>query len=297
MKNSKYLFGLVIIIMMMGCAKTPIYKSTWQQPSSSENGNGEDWIEGMYYDSESGIMYGLTNNQENLYVKMKFTNNILQQKVVRTGLTFWIDTLGKKNKQLGLTFPVKSSAKIPAPDGRMARNQNSMRNPQRQIDTTIFNSKYREGMQTIQLVNYFGEGRVDLLYNKNEEGINAILRMDEENMLYYEAEISLQKIFPNPSIFLKDSTQYFSFGIETGKIEMPSNGNGSGRPQMNLSGGGRGSGGGGGQQGGGPKSGGGKQQMDPDKMAIMQAMSVESKVWVKKACLINVINDKVNRGN
>ena len=59
MKNSIILFGLVIMMIMMGCARTPVYKSTWEQPPSFENGFNEDWVIGMNYDSESGIMHWL----------------------------------------------------------------------------------------------------------------------------------------------------------------------------------------------------------------------------------------------
>lgn len=293
MINLKILFGLVIMMILTGCAKTPVYKSTWQQPTIDENGTSEDWLKGMQYNSESGIMYGLSNDQKNLYVKMKFANHILQQKVMKTGLTFWIDTTGEKNKQLGLVFPIKSSShRLPGTQKSRTGNYNPEEITRKQIDTAMFNAKFRDGMQSMQLVNYFGEGRVDLIDNKNTEGINAILRLDRESELYYKAEISLQKIFSNPENFLNDTTQYFSFGIETGKMEMPSNGNGGGRPQMGAGGGrgpqGNGGPGGGGQRGGAPRSSDGNSQMDPDKMAIMKAMSVESKVWVKKARLNSV---------
>lgn len=285
LKNSKLLLGLVSMMMMTGCAKMPVYKSTWLQLTSPEKENNKNWYEGMCYDSESGIIYGLSNNQENLYIKMKFANSILQQKVMRTGLTVWIDTLGRKNKQLGLTFPVRSSSNnLQDANNRKPREDEVIRNTQIQIDTALFNSKYRAGMQTMELINYNGDGRVDFLDNKNEEGITATLRMDEEKMMYYEAEISLKKIFPNPKIFLNDTTQYFSFGIETGKIEMPSMGGGGGRPQM--SGGGRPQMGGGGMRGGASPR--GDSGMDSDKMAIMKAMGVESKIWVKKASLANI---------
>lgn len=294
MQNSKIIFGLVIMMIMMGCARKPVYKSTWRQPTNDEKGISEDCLEGMRYDSESGIMYSLSNDQENLYVKIKFANNILQQKVVKTGLTFWIDTTGKKKKQLGLVFPIESSSN-PLPRAQKSRmgNYNSGEIAKRQIDTAMFNAKFRDGTQSMQLLNYFGEGRADMMDNKNKEGINAILSIDAENILWYEAELSLQKIFPDPEKFLNDSTQYFSFGIETGKLEMPTNGNEAGKPQMNLSGG-RGSGGvgqRGGGQGRGARQSGANPQMDSDKMAMMRAMSVESKVWVKKARLNNHVNN------
>lgn len=281
-------------VILFGCARVSVYKSAWEQPSSLENESKRDFANDMNYDTESGIMYSLANDSENLFVKMKFSNDVLSTKVIITGLTFWIDTLGKKNKQLGLVFPIKSSKN--KTQGRNDRPRPDQQGDiQRRIDTNAFNSRYREGMQTMKLLNYFGEGRVDLVDNQNNEGISALLSMDEENMLYYEAVISLNRIFPSPDKYLNDTTQYFSFGIETGKLEMPSMGNG-GRPQMNLSGGGRGSGGAGGQRGGGQgrnaqHSSGSSQQMDPDKIAMMQAMSVESKVWVKKARLDNQVNN------
>ena len=101
--------GMWLVLMLFwGCAKTPVYKSTWQQPSFQLDGNDEDWVGQMYYDSESGLMYGISNNQDKMIVKLKIVDQVIQRKIMVTGLTFWIDTLGKKKKQLGLTFPVKA---------------------------------------------------------------------------------------------------------------------------------------------------------------------------------------------
>lgn len=290
MKYLTVVMGLILLIIMWGCARVPVYKSTWQQSLFEMNENDMDWVSKMTYNSESGIMYGLSNDQENLYVKVKFENFILQQKVMKTGLTFWIDTSGKKKKQLGLIFPVKSPYKNMQALYKSRMSGNGQNRQQQILDTALFNSKYRRGRESMNLVNYFGAGRNDMVDNKNKEGINATLWMDSENMLYYEAEISLQKIFPNPQKFLIDSTNYFSFGIETGKMEIPLRDNGGDRLQMgSRGGGGRGSGGKRGMHGSGgsQSSGNGSSNINPNQVAIMQALSVVSKVWIKKASLSN----------
>jgi len=279
MKKLTFVMWLVLMLMW-GCAKTPVYKSTWQQPSFKLDGEDQDWEGKMYYDSESDFIFGLANDQEKLFVKLKISNQLIQQKILVTGLTFWIDTVGKRKKQLGLTFPMKSNPKGMVGGGsRRNRNLNVGQGSQKHMDIVNFNMKYKTGMESMLLINYFGDERIDFTNNKNVEGINAILRYDKDLMLYYEAEIPLSKIFPNPQKFLNDTTETFSFGFETGKLEMPAMGSQAKGGRGGIKGGEMSPIGRGGQRGGGG------QQMGSEQMAEVQAMAEPNIVWIKKARL------------
>ena len=128
------------------------------------------------------------------------------------------------------------------------------------------------------LINYFGKERNDFINNKNAEGINAILRYDKDHLLYYEAEIPLTRIFPNYQEFLDDTTKTFSFGFESGKMEMPAMDVHGASGRGGMKGVGMSPRGRGGQRGGG-------QKMDSEQMENIQTMAEPSIVWIKKARL------------
>jgi len=276
---------IMLLILNWGCAKTPVYKSTWQQPRLPQDGTNDDLK--MHYDHEAGMMYGMSNDSENLYVYLKVPNELVQKKIMLTGLTLWIDTVAKKEKQLGLMFPVKSkSGAGPGIRPPAGRSGNPGENNPPKEDNKKFNARFASGIEGMLVLNYNGKGSTGFLNNKNSEGINATIRYDNNDALCYEAEIALNRIFSDPGQFLNDTTCYFSFGFETGKIEMAMNGNSGGRPGMRSEGGMRPGGGMGGQRGAG-KGG----AMNNERREQMNAMTVESKLWMKKVRLSNKLSE------
>ena len=55
-------------------------------------------IEYRYYDSKSDIRYHITNDKENLYIKLNTIEPASIMKIFKTGLTVYFYTKGQKNK-------------------------------------------------------------------------------------------------------------------------------------------------------------------------------------------------------
>jgi hypothetical protein len=90
-------------------------------------------------------------------------------------------------------------------------------------------------------------------------------------------------IFANPTEFLNEQQNYFSFGFETGSVDFESmNPQGSSQAQGQM--GGRG--GGGGDKGRNGMGNGQNPNANPERMQMMQAMRVPSKFKVKKASFV-----------
>lgn len=272
-------FGLVSIVLFMGCARVPVYNSSWQQAPSVIDGKTDDWNVNMMFDEKSGFIYGLSNDNENLFVHLKISDQAMQRKIMMTGLTFWFSQSGKKKDKVGVAFPVKS---IPRrSQARGTRSQSGGEEKRPAIDIEKINRKFESGMEPMHLLGFFGEGSHETANNLNDLGLNGMIRFDRQQYMIYELALPLRKILDDPKAYLQDSTMVFAFGIETGSLEMPSMGSG-GPP----SGGGMGRGGmEGGMSSGGGRSTGGGRQMDPEMMQQMQGMSESTSLWVKKAAL------------
>ena len=279
MKLLTIYIATTILLFSVGCAKKPIYKSEWQSPQLKVGEFADQWHAPLQYNSKAQMLYGISNDNQNLYVALQITDKTVQRKILLTGLTFWLDTTGKGKEQLGLTFPVQKSSQM-----NRGKNKGQQKNNQKKSKTEIqkFNEKYLNGMSELIIVGFDGETESRLGGNKNANGINAILRLDSMQVLYYEVQIPLQLIFDHPDTFLNDSTNYFSYAFETGHIEMP----------LQASGGmkGKGGGQGGGQKGGGGRGGGQPSGANSEMRQEMQQMSQPSKFQVKKASLSNTFN-------
>ncbi len=272
------LFGLISIILLWGCAGVVVYRSSWQQPSFLQDQENERWSKNMVLDVKSGMVYGIFNDADTLYVRMKIADQMVQRKILKAGLTFWIDPEGKRNKDLGIVFPVGHNGLGSA--RRTDRNTSEEGDPRiASINHHAINRKFESGMEPMHLIGFFGKGSKETANNINKLGVNGMLRIDEHLLMLYELQIPLDKIFTAPEEYLADSTMVFAFGFETGTIDFSSN-RGRG-PESGMK-----SGGGGRRPGGGPGGGRGtNSQPDQKRIEERQTLSEPGKFWVRKTAL------------
>jgi hypothetical protein len=273
------LMGFGLVVLFSNFSKKQPYKSSRQNTTVKIDELTIIWDGEFNYDLKSTMYYGLSNDDHYLYVGMKTSDQILKQKIMMAGLSFWIDTNARGKEQLGLMFPLQQK---PDPAKMRNRNQNSQNGKKDRekspAEIKQFNDRYLNNLELIDYIGFGGETQLTTSGNLNENGITAILHIDSTEFLFYFACIPLEMIFNNPEAFLTDPGNQFSFSFKTNELERPSNGMGGGGPPMV---GGGPSGGGGRSQGGGPPNGGGARP-DADQM---QAMSQRTVFTVKKAML------------
>ena len=270
MKNIKYILTLSVLILLFSCTKTPVYTSNLQKTSFQFNGSDETWLGQFYYDSEAKMLYGISNDQENIYVKLKVVDQLTQIKIIRRGLTFWMDTIGKSKEQMAIRCPLPRDAselqKMKGKDG--SSKDKSKKN------FTLLHDAFSNGRAQMKIKGFNGYQKEIVLNNKNENGINVMMKINDHEELIWEAIIPLKMAFTNPSDFGNGGNKLFSFGFESGAFDAPpGNTPGSGGMKPGK--------GGGGGHGGGQRGGNMNQQVRPD----MQAMMTPSKVKIKKVNL------------
>lgn len=286
MNYAKIFLVISSLLFLSGCSNKSIYKSTYQDTTLKVGEENSSLLANMHYDPKSEILYGISNDNQNLYASLKIIDEIMKKKILHTGLTFWIDTTGKAKEQLGLTFPIQMN---PRQNDFAKNNRMSSKQELDKKNIQVFNNNFVNGNSEIEIVGYYGDPEPRLVGNKSNDGINAILKMDSLQTLYYEVAIPLDMIFMNPDEWLNNPDKYFSFIFETGQMEMPPMRSGGGGP----GGGGPGGGGSGGSGPGGGGSGGsgpGGANSGQDNMAEMQEMTQVSRIQVKKASLSNNSN-------
>src|ERR1700733_7704901 len=79
----------------------------WQPQPITIDGNNKDWPSPYpEYDDKAQLGYAVSNDKNNLYITVETGDPATQLKIMRNGLTVWIDKTGEKNEQTAINFPI-----------------------------------------------------------------------------------------------------------------------------------------------------------------------------------------------
>ncbi len=274
MKKGIIAVAVLLVLASFSSPKKEAVKCQAQAKTLKIDGKADDWNANLTFDQKTGFYYAFSNDNRDLYVRLKMTNKMVQRKALATGLTLWIDPAGKGKSTLGIEYP---KGRIHENRGNYQRSQNrSQGQTQRKSFSSQnnsewiqkFNRRYLSGVEEGELKGFDKAGLKESFLGKN--GIEVMLQLDAKGELIYEAKIPLNMIFVHPDEYLKSSPNAFSLAFETGYIE------------IDMSRMGRGG------MGGGGRMGGGGQQPSGNRMAAMQFMTSSSKIKWKNVVLNSV---------
>lgn len=182
---------LVTWIFLAACGSSKSSQQTdlvqpirWQKDSLAINGDDADWIKPyLMLDEKLGLSYAVTNDTENLYILATTNNNATIQRILRGGLTVYINTHGVRDEAgtAGISFPTGNRVQK---DGRMLNDR-----PELQQNNHV-------ALSSVEDYSLFGfhetktPGNFD--YGKNNpDGIVLGIGLNPANELVYEAMIPL----------------------------------------------------------------------------------------------------------
>ncbi len=257
------------------------------------DGNINDWGDSLrYYNPDKKLNYTLANDNQNLYLAIRFNDRTEQERIMRAGLTWSVNPKGKKKDAYSLTFPVAEQNNgqmpvLPKPDEGSTSSEDHERmnrDEMRKARLTQLRSMKVTGFKDIDY---------DIITTTNSYGFKAALNFDEEGNLIYEAAIPL-KFFDADDVAKNE----WAFNIKVNGISRPSGGSGAERDFGGMGGGGGRMGGGmgrGGMGGGMGMAGGGRGGMgrggmrggnsggDFDRSALTKSEDFWEKFYLSKA--------------
>lgn len=251
---------LIFTCLFFSCSRALYNSSSWQSKPVTVDGQITEWPNPLrFYDQATGINYSLSNDHHNLYFCCSISNEFLQTKILRSGLEFRIDTLGKKSFGVGIKYPIgNSSGKNPGTENNP--NVRSDANG-RSAGRSGFKLKLLSEAREMELFGFKSQlGKIISLTPPNNTGISAAINFDQRGVMNYEAVIPFSTFYKN-ELTPSDSDKLFNYQI---KINPDANSNGGGNRGSGTGGGGMhrggmrggGMGGGGGMRGGGMRGGG-----------------------------------------
>lgn len=216
------LFQLFLLVFI-SCAKGPIYQSAYQNKEFKLNELNQDWSGGTLTDSEQGMVYGISNDENYLYVKLKVVDERNQRKILMNGLVLWFDIEGKAKKKLGYAFPLSNEkAKLEINAVTSGGKDLELREKLEllQMETEKVNKRFLKGDEAINVISEDGKVVETFPSHQSKEGVNMMIYIDTYHILYYEARIPLNKIFGLDYSFAIAKKSAFSYGFELGEAQL-----------------------------------------------------------------------------
>src|SRR5580658_156365 len=79
----------------------------WQVVPIDVDGSNKDWPSPYpEYDDKAMLGYAVSNDKDNLYITVETGDPATQLKILREGLTVWIDKKGEKEEVTGINYPI-----------------------------------------------------------------------------------------------------------------------------------------------------------------------------------------------
>jgi hypothetical protein len=98
--------GIFAASLMILACNEPLLQSNWRQAAVEGAASDSLWNRSLMFLDEPNMGIGLQNDADNLYIFLKAINRAAQIKIMRNGLTVWLDAVGKKNKTFGIHYPI-----------------------------------------------------------------------------------------------------------------------------------------------------------------------------------------------
>jgi len=104
--SSKALLLLALAgpFLLAGCGPQEV-QTNWSAEPVKVDGEMTEWPSGStVYFEDSGVQLGLSNDNQNLYILFRFSNQAWARAIRMGGVTLWLDNSGKKKKDFGIRY-------------------------------------------------------------------------------------------------------------------------------------------------------------------------------------------------
>jgi hypothetical protein len=233
---------ILTIVIPVSCSSSKHSKvkrlpGKWQAQPIRVDGSNKDWPSPYpEYDDKAMLGYAVSNDKENLYITVETGDPATQLKIIREGLTVWIDKTANKEEITAINFPIpqpasresKGEGERPA-GGHIQQGQAGGSSPDRQrIQLEERVSKALQGANEYSLQGFKNCNLQYPIMEKDSCGIVVRMALDADNELVWEAVIPFKTFYYKSQVTRADKGKPISICFETTGIKRPAGqGNGS----------------------------------------------------------------------
>jgi len=194
--RSFYLLPIAVSVILLSCSSskntsTATKAEPWQETPIAIDGQNLDWPNPYpSYDDKSKISYATSNDGENLYISMQTGDEATAMKILRAGMTLYIDPSGGRNQSVSVQYP-------------MPGNSTDVGNWRPKSESNQFSKGRSEHMQKliessrdIAFQGFKGNcNGATAVMQQNDCGIVARMDMDEYQSLIWEIKIPFKSFY------------------------------------------------------------------------------------------------------
>jgi hypothetical protein len=188
--------ALVFALLIYGCSSSKTsgdasqsQTAAWQQHPLVIDGYDDDWTLALpYYDRKEKLNFAVSNDKDNVYIRLAIQDPQEQQKILQGGMTVWVNGQAEKNisTAVGIGFPLDARSDRNRQLMAEAQPQHYKYNPRTLDDLTEF-SLY--GFKKDSIPTYE-------IGQSNTEGVWVKMNFNRAHTLIYEASIPLNFVYP-----------------------------------------------------------------------------------------------------
>ena len=169
--------------------------SLWAPAGVRIDANAKEWGDNFQaYNSTTDVFYSMANDENNLYLIVKSTNQMINNKVMAGGITLTVNSSGKKKDKDGfaLTFPLVDLAKL---RGQVMSRMRGPGGPQG-LDSTAIAGMRKQAIAAAKEIKLDGFKDIpdSVISIYNEYGIKAAIDYDRNGNLVCEMAVPLKLI-------------------------------------------------------------------------------------------------------
>ncbi len=153
---------------------------------------------GIRYDKEASTSYSVTNDSEGICIRVMTLEPSQQRKILRNGLELWLDPRGKKNKSIGILFPLPSKGRSNVQQG--GGSQRSSDGPPPFSPGSANDTGQQDEKKMLRSL-VEGQKEMKILNIPNSSGLRVSLHFAGDTLIY-EVQIPLT-VFPASFSFEK----------------------------------------------------------------------------------------------
>ena len=178
-------------LLLLACSRQPTATSTarFAPTPPTTDGQPTDWADSLRYDPDSRLQYQVLNDSRTVYLRLKVADPATQARVLRQGLTIWLDTTGRSQRQFGVRYPLGG-----VPAGAQAAPDPSAPLAARRALRTLALAEMRE----MELLNYKGSKEATLTDAQSPLGVKVALGFNAQDDLIYELAVPLRLLYRRP---------------------------------------------------------------------------------------------------
>lgn len=200
-RKVNWLLILGLVIISTSCKKLPILESKFYSSEAYFN----EFFD--YYDAENKIRYEFYNDDNYFYLKLDTYNQLSKMKILSSGLRIVFDTLQKKNQEQYIQYPLTAEERTGDYEKEDVLKQYDKGSRMQDIINML--------PKQAKVFSYSGEKEFNIV--KDTADILIKIYEDKSQNLVYEAKFSLETLLPEDF----DKSKSFSFGIVSGKLDLP----------------------------------------------------------------------------